>query len=227
MASDTLNLIEEGSEPSTMKIGFIGSGHIGQTLAKSAIQAGYSVVMSNSRGPETLAGLVQKLGPQAKAATVEEAAKEGEMVVVTVPLYALPQLPATHLAGKTLIDTMNYYPDRDGRIEALDQHTTTTSELTARHFPDAHVVKAFNSIYAAEIETTAKPKGDPDRRTLPIAGDNAAAKKDVTELIESIGFDVYDAGPLHEGFRFQNGTPAYCARANREKLIQLLRQAKE
>lgn len=222
----TLKLIKEG-EPFTMKIGFIGSGHIGQAVAASSIRAGYSVVMSNSRGPETLAELVRKLGPQAKAATSEQAASEGEIVVVTVPLRALPQLSGIDLAGKTVIDTMNYYPQRDGRIVALDNRSTTTSELTAKHFPGAHVVKAFNSIYATDIETTAKPKGDPERRTLPIAGDDAAAKKVVTDLIESIGFDVYDAGSLHEGFRFQNGTPAYCARVNRKDLIHLLHQAKK
>lgn len=211
----------------TMKIGFIGSGNIGQVVAASAIQAGNSVIMSNSRGPETLTELVKKLGPQAEAATAEQAAREGDIVVVTVPLYSLSQLPDFDLDGKTIIDTMNYYPQRDGQIAALDNGSTTTSELTAEHFPNAHVVKAFNSIYAADIQTTAKPKGDPERRTLPIAGDDATAKKIVTELIESIGFDVYDAGPLHEGFRFQNGTPAYCARVNRSDLIQLLNQAKE
>lgn len=210
-----------------MKIGFIGSGHIGEVVAASVIRAGHSVVMSNSRGPETLTELVRKLGPQAEAATSEQAAREGEIVVVTVPLRALPQLPTSGLAGKTIIDTMNYYPQRDGRIAALDNGSATTSELTAEHFPEAHVVKAFNSIYAADIETTAKPKGDPERRTLPISGDDAEAKKVVTDLIESIGFDVYDAGSLHEGFRFQNGTPAYCARVNQTDLIDLLNQAKE
>ncbi|RYL91660.1 NADPH-dependent F420 reductase [Sporolactobacillus sp. THM19-2] len=208
-----------------MKIGFIGSGNIGQAVATSAIRAGYSVVMSNSRGPETLKGLIRKLGPKAEAATAEQAAREGDMVVVTVPLYALPKLPTDGTAGKTLIDTMNYYPGRDGRIASLDSNSTTTSELTAKHFPEAHVVKAFNSIIAGEIVTTGKPKGDPQRRALPIAGDSAAAKKDVTDLLNAIGFDVYDAGVLHEGYRFQNGTPAYCARANREELIQLLKQA--
>ncbi|MBP3038001.1 NADPH-dependent F420 reductase [Bacillaceae bacterium Marseille-Q3522] len=208
-----------------MKIGFIGSGHIGKAVAASAIQAGYSVVMSNSRGPETLEGLVKKLGPQAKAATPEQAAQEGDIIVVTVPLYALPQLSGINLDGKTVIDTMNYYPGRDGRIAELDNRSKTTCELTARQFPKAHVVKAFNSIYAGDIGSTARPKNDPERRTLPIAGDDAAAKKTVTDLLEAIGFDVYDAGPLHEGFRFENGTPGYCAHVNRTDLINLLRQA--
>jgi predicted dinucleotide-binding enzyme len=208
-----------------MKIGFIGSGNIGRTVASCFIRAGHSVVMSNSRGPETLSDLVKKLGPQAKAATAEQAAHEGDLIVVTVPLHALSKLSTDGFDGKVIIDTMNYYPFRDGQIASLDDGTATTSELTAAHFPNARVVKAFNSIIASEIETTAKPKDDPRRRTLPIAGDDAEAKNIVTNLIESIGFDVYDAGALHEGFRFQNGTPAYCARANRDELIHLLAQA--
>jgi Predicted dinucleotide-binding enzymes len=208
-----------------MKIGFVGSGHIGKTVAKCVIRAGNSVIMSNSRGPETLSDVIRDLGPQATAATAEQAAAEGDIVVVTVPLFALSKVPAAPLNGKTIIDTMNYYPMRDGHIKELDNGTTTTSELTAKHLPGSHVVKAFNSIIAAEIETTARPEGDPQRRTLPIAGDDDAAKQTVARLIQSIGFDVYDAGALHEGFRFQNGTPAYCARADREKLIQLLERA--
>ncbi|MCI1858920.1 MAG: NADPH-dependent F420 reductase [Sporolactobacillus sp.] len=210
-----------------MKIGFIGSGHIGQAVATSAIRAGYSVIMSNSRGPETLAGLVRELGPKAKAATAEQAAQAGDMVVVTVPLYALSKLPTEGTAGKTLIDTMNYYPGRDGRIKALDEGTTTTSELTAAHFPQAHVVKAFNSIFASDIPRDGRPEDDPRRRALPIAGDDAAAKRQVAELFNAIGYDVVDAGPLHEGFRFQNGTPAYCERASRNELIKLLQQAEK
>jgi len=208
-----------------MKIGFIGSGNIGRTVASCFLRAGHSVVMSNSRGPETLSDLVKELGPKAKAATAEQAAHEGDLIVVTVPLYALPKLSTSGTDGKVIIDTMNYYPFRDGHIASLDDGTATTSELTAEHFPNARVVKAFNSIIASEIQTTAKPQGDPQRRTLPIAGNDAEAKKTVIDLIESIGFDVYDAGALHEGYRFQNGTPAYCARANRDELIHLLQQA--
>ncbi|WP_010632770.1 NADPH-dependent F420 reductase [Sporolactobacillus vineae] len=209
-----------------MKIGFIGSGHIGKTVAKCAVRAGNSVIMSNSRGPETLSGIINELGPKATAATAAQAAAEGDIVVVTIPLFALPKVPVAPLDGKTVIDTMNYYPVRDGHIKELDNGTATTSELTARHLPGSHVVKAFNSIIASEIETTARPEGDPQRRTLPIARDDDAAKQTVTRLIRSIGFDVYDAGPLHEGFRFQNGTPAYCARANHGQLIRLLKQAR-
>lgn len=208
-----------------MKIGFIGSGHIGSIVAQKAIEAGHEVIMSNSRGPQTLAGLVGELGPHASAATAQQAGERGDIVVVTVPLKDLEDVPVAPLAGKVVIDTMNYYPERDGHIAALDDGSTTTSEMTAAHLPQSKVVKAFNSIYAAEIGSTARPKGDPERRTLPIAGDDAQAKKVVAGLIESFGFDVLDAGPLHEGFRFQNGTPAYCVRAGRAELEKLLAQA--
>lgn len=208
-----------------MKIGFIGSGHIGSIVAKKAIEAGHEVVVSNSRGPETLSDLVGSLGPKASAGTAGQAAEQGDIVVVTIPLKDLKDVPVAPLAGKVVIDTMNYYPERDGQIAALDSGGSTTCELTAAHLPQSKVVKAFNSIQAAEIGSTARPKGDPARRALPIAGDDAQAKAVVAELIEAFGFDVLDAGPLREGFRFENGTPAYGARANHAELESLLAKA--
>lgn len=209
----------------TLILGIIGSGHIGGDIARLATGAGIEVVLSNSRGPESLEGLVRELGPRAASATPQDAARRGDIVVATIPLGRYRDLPADALTGKTVIDTMNYYPERDGHIAALDDGSTTTSEMTAAHLPQSKVVKAFNSIYAAEIGSTARPQGDAERRTLPIAGDDAQAKKVVTGLIEVFGFDVLDAGPLHEGFRFQNGTPAYCVRAGRAELEKLLAQA--
>lgn len=208
-----------------MKIGFIGSGNIGSIVARKAIEAGHEVVMSNSRGPETLSGLIGELGPKASAATAQEAAEQGEMVVVTIPLKNLKDVPVAPLAGKVIIDTMNYYPERDGQIAALDSGDTTTSEMTGEHLPESKVVKAFNSIHAEEIGTAARPKGDPERRALPIVGDDASAKAVVAELIESFGFDVLDAGNLHEGFRYENGTPAYGARVGKAELEKLLAKA--
>jgi predicted dinucleotide-binding enzyme len=208
-----------------MKIGFIGSGHIGSIVAKKAIEAGHEVVVSNSRGPETLSDLVGTLGPKASAGTAGQAAEQGDIVVVTIPLKDLKDVPVAPLAGKVVIDTMNYYPERDGQIAALDSGASTTCELTAAHLPQSKVVKAFNSIQAAEIGSTARPKGDPARRALPIAGDDAQAKAVVAELIEAFGFDVLDAGPLREGSRFENGTPAYGARANHAELESLLAKA--
>jgi predicted dinucleotide-binding enzyme len=190
-------------------IGLIGSGKIGSTVARLAVDAGYDVVLSNSRGPETLADLVETLGPRARAATATEAAEAAEIGVVTVPLKNYRQVPVEPLRGKVVIDTNNYYPDRDGHIAGLDEESTTTSELLQAHLPDAQVVKGFNNIFVRHLATLDRPKGDPDRSTLPIAGDDDAAKQTVIEFLDAIGYDALDVGPLAEGWRFQRDTSAY------------------
>lgn len=190
-------------------IGFIGSGNIGGTVARLAVNAGHDVVLSNSRGPETLRDLVDQLGPHARAATPAEAAVAGDIVVVTIPLKAYPSVPVAPLAGKPVIDTMNYYSQRDGNIASLDDGSTTSSELLQEHLPNAHVVKGFNNIYSEHLAVLARPSGDPDRSALPIAGDNEDAKQAVAEFLDSIGHDAVDVGPLSEGWRFQPDTPAY------------------
>jgi 8-hydroxy-5-deazaflavin:NADPH oxidoreductase len=190
-------------------IGFIGSGHIGSTLARLAVHAGHDVVMSNSRGPETLRDLVQELGDHARAGTVHEAAEAGDIVVVTIPLKAYESVPVEPLRGKVVIDTNNYYPGRDGKVAELEDESTTVSELLQTHLPESHVVKAFNNINWVHLGELPRPSGDYERTVLPIAGDDAAAKKEVTDLLESIGYDAYDAGPLSEGWRFQRDTVAY------------------
>lgn len=190
-------------------IGFIGSGNIGGALARRAVSVGHDVVMSNSRGPETLAGLVGELGGRARAGTTEEAAEAGDIVVVTIPMRAVPDVPAEPLRDKVVIDTCNYYPQRDGQIAELDDESTTTSELVQAHLPGAKVVKAFNNIWFGHIGELARPQGDPERSSLTIVGDDAEAKAVVTALLDDLGFDAYDAGPLSEGWRYQRDTPAY------------------
>jgi predicted dinucleotide-binding enzyme len=190
-------------------IGFIGSGNIGGTVAKLAVDAGYEVVVSNSRGPDTLADLTRSLGPKARAGTATQAATAGDIVVVAVPLGKIGQVPAEPLAGKIVIDTCNYYPGRDGAIPALDQKQITTSGLVQQHLRAATVVKAFNNIVFKHLGSMQRPSGAPDRNTLPIAGDNAAAKKTVTDFIDSIGYDVLDTGSLADSWRFQRDQPAY------------------
>jgi 8-hydroxy-5-deazaflavin:NADPH oxidoreductase len=199
-------------------IGLIGAGHIGSQLARLAVANGYEVVISNSRGPETLAGLVKELGPKARAGTPLEAAKAGDPVVVTIPLKAIRTVPVEPLAGKVVIDTNNYYPQRDGRIRELDEEKTTTAELLQAHLPRSKVVKAFNHIYAAELTTHGQPRGSRNRRALAIAGDDAGAKATVSQLIEKFGFDVVDLGPLSEGWRIQRDTPGYGPRRTAEEL---------
>jgi len=190
-------------------IGFIGAGNIGSTVARLAVDAGYDAVLSNSRGPETLAELTADLGPGARAATPTEAASAGDLVVVTIPLKNIEQLPLNALAGKTIIDTNNYYPERDGHISALDDGSTTTSELLQALIPTADVVKAFNNIYSGHLATLARPSGAADRSALPIAGDSPDAKSAVTAFLDAIGYDVVDGGPLSESWRFEKDTPAY------------------
>ena len=192
-------------------VGLIGSGNIGGTLARLAVAAGHDVVLSNSRGPETLKDLVDELGPRARAATPAEAAAAGDLVVVTIPLRAYRDVPAGPLAGKIVIDTNNYYPERDGRFPELDDESTTTSELLQRHLPESTVVKAFNNIYFKHLLALARPTGAADRSALPIAGDDAAAKSTVAAFLDSIGYDAVDVGPLADGWRFQRDTTAYAA----------------
>jgi predicted dinucleotide-binding enzyme len=208
------------------KIGIIGAGHIGSQLARLAVANGHQVVISNSRGPETLSSLVAELGPQARAATPAEAARDGELVVVTVPLKNYGAIPVEPLAGKVVIDTNNYYPQRDGHIAALDSESTTTAELLQAHLPASKVVKAFNHIYAAELTTHGQPPGSQNRRALVIAGNDPAAKATVGRLIDQFGFDVVDAGPLAEGWRIQRDTPGYGPRRNAEELRRDLAAAK-
>jgi 8-hydroxy-5-deazaflavin:NADPH oxidoreductase len=208
-----------------MRIGLIGAGNIGSTLARLAVEHGHDVMISNSRGPETLAGLVSHLGERATAGTAARAAEFGDVVVVTIPLKNYRKVPAAELANKIVIDTNNYYPKRDGQIPELDSGAVTTSELLAAHLPESRVVKAFNNIYYADLAAQGQPAGTPGRRALPIAGDDAEAKKVVAGLIEEFGFDVIDTGGLAEGRRFQRDTPAYVTRLDAGGLRAALAEA--
>jgi predicted dinucleotide-binding enzyme len=198
-------------------LGIIGAGHIGAQVARVAVANGYDVVIANSRGPETLSDLVAELGPQARAATAAEAGEAGDVVVVTVPLHAIDQIPVEPLAGKIVLDTNNYYFERDGHIEALDKGETTTSELVQQHLPTSRIAKAFNHIYAAAITTDGTPAGTADRRALATAGDREAVAF-VTRFYDQAGFDTVDIGPLSESWRVERDRPAYVVRQNADEL---------
>lgn len=187
-------------------VAFIGSGNIGATVARLAVAAGYDVVVSNSRSPETLADLVAGLGARARAATAAEAAEAGEFVVVSVPFKAHRDLPVEQLAGKVVLDTNNYYPQRDGHFAELDNGSTTSAELEQRHLGTARVVKVFNNIYFRHLAALA---GAANRTALPIATDDADAAKTVTAFLDAIGYDTVEVGPLSESWRFEPDTPAY------------------
>lgn len=190
-------------------VGLIGSGHVGTAVARLAIAAGYDVVLSNSRGPDTLAGHVAQLGTHARAATLTEAAEAGDFVVLGLPFRAYRQVPVEPLAGKLVVDAMNYYPFRDRRIRELDDESTTTSELLQAHLSESRVVKALNNIFSVHLALLRRSRGHPGRSALAIAGDDANAKTSVRRFLDLIGYDAVDVGPLSEGWRFERGTPAF------------------
>ncbi|MEO7005996.1 MAG: NAD(P)-binding domain-containing protein [Terrimesophilobacter sp.] len=207
-------------------IGIIGAGHIGSQIARAAVVAGYDVVISNSRGPQTLEALVAELGPHASAATSEDAAAAGDFAVVTIPLKSYRDVPVEPLAGKVVIDTNNYYPQRDGVFPELDDESTTVSELLQAHLPTSTVVKAFNHIPFADITRDGTAAGTPNRRAIGIAGDDPQAKQLVVKLYDEFGFDAVDAGSLAEGWRLQRDTPGYGIQQNAAELRANLAAAK-
>ncbi len=206
-------------------IGLIGSGNIGGTLAKLFAAQGYDVVISNSRGPETLADLVAEIGGTARAATAAEAAEAGEIVVVSVPFLAVDQVPVAPLAGKVVIDTNNYYWERDGHVADIDEGRSTPSEALQAHLPDSHVVKLFNAIRSDHLATQGVPAGTAGRRALPMAGDDESAKATVTALTDEIGYDVVDIGSLADSWRFDRDQPAYGPEVDAAELTDLLAKA--
>jgi predicted dinucleotide-binding enzyme len=199
-----------------MKIGILGSGMVGRAFAAVALKHGHEVMLSNSRGPETLFTLRAVL--QCKTGTTEEAAAFGDLVLVAIPLSNYASVPSAPLEGKIVIDANNYYPERDGHIAVLDRKETTTSELLARHLPKSKVVKALNALEAPGIEQEGRLPNSSDRRAHPIAGDDASAKEVVAGLLTEFGLEVVDAGPLAAGRSFEAGTPAYCVPLNAHDL---------
>lgn len=208
-----------------MNIGIIGAGHIGSALAVRLVSLGHSVKIANSRGPETLGDVVQKTG--ATPATAKEAAQHGELIVVTIPLINIPDLPKDLFDGVPasvpVIDTSNYYPLlRDGHLRELETGPLTESEWVQQHL-GRPVVKVFNNIYADHLEKKGLPVGAPGRIALPVAGDDEATKRKVMDLVEELGFDAVDDGSLHESWRQQPGTPSYGADWPENKLREHLR----
>ncbi len=209
-----------------MKIGIVGAGHIGGALTRRLTALGHDVSVANSRGPETLSELASETG--ATAATAQDAVRDAELVIVTIPLKNIPKLPRelfdTRAPGAPIIDTNNYYPQqRDGRIEEIE------NGLTEARWVEQHVggpvVKVFNNIYASHLLELGKPAGDPDRFGLPVAGDDAAAKQLVMNLVDELGFDPVDAGGLDDSWRQQPATPCYGTDLPAEQLREALANA--
>ncbi|MEV5736478.1 NAD(P)-binding domain-containing protein [Streptomyces sp. NPDC052292] len=210
-----------------MKIGIIGAGNIGGNLTRRLTALGHDVSVANSRGPETLKALAEETG--ATAVRAEEAARGAQVVVVTVPLKAVPGLPAGLLSEAAedvaVIDTGNYYPrERDGRIAGIEDEGLTESRWTEQHLGHP-VIKAFNGTYAQDILDRPRPAGDPERMALPVAGDDEAAKRTVRALIDELGFDTVDAGGIDDSWRQQPDTPVYGLRAGAEAVREALAKA--
>jgi predicted dinucleotide-binding enzyme len=186
-------------------LALIGSGEMGSTVARLAVGAGLDVVLSNSRGPQTLSGVIDQLGSRATAATVEEAARAADWIVLAVPFGAYPRIPAEPLAGKTVLETTNYF----GSLGELVAGTTTSSELVQRHLASSHVVTAFNTILPRQLYNLTRPAGSADRSALPVAGDGRVAKAEAIRLLDILGWDAVDAGTLAESGRMEPGSPAF------------------
>ncbi|MEE2951883.1 MAG: NAD(P)-binding domain-containing protein [Pseudomonadota bacterium] len=192
-------------------IGIIGAGEVGSAIAEVAIRLGYAVVIANSRGPETLAGLVERLGPSAGAATAAGAAAAGDFIVVAVPLKLINNMPVDELAGKIVIDTNNYMIWRDGNYPRVDSGEKTIYELRQEQLPASRVVQAFSHIQAPRMMERARPTGASDRIAVPISSNHPEAIALVADLLNQIGFDTVDNSPLSESWRSAPGQPAWAA----------------
>jgi 8-hydroxy-5-deazaflavin:NADPH oxidoreductase len=207
-----------------MKIGIIGSGHIGGTLTRRLRALDHDVTVANSRGPQTLTDLAQETG--ATPGTLEQAVQDAELVIVAIPVLAVPALPPELFDGKVVVDADNYYPQRDGDIPELLDRSLSSSRWTAEHLKGARVVKAFNNIQAQHLMDNGRPAGAGDRIGLPVAGDDADAKQLVMQLVDSLGFDPVDAGTLDESWRQQPDTPVYGTDRDADGVRQGLAEAR-
>lgn len=190
-----------------MKIGIIGSGHVGGALTRRLQELRHEVTVANSRGPQSLTELAEETG--ASPGTIEDATRDADVVIIAVPLGAVPDLPADAFNGKLVVDANNYYPERDGNIEDIADRSLASSRWTADLLPGANVIKAFNNIQAQHLQELGRPAGGPGRIALPVAGDDNDAKRIVMTIVDELGFDPVDAGTLDESWRQQPDTPVY------------------
>jgi predicted dinucleotide-binding enzyme len=205
-----------------VRIGIIGSGKIGGSLTRRLTDLGHDVTVANSRGPNTLVGLADETG--ARPGSVEEVVRGASLVVVAIPLGAVPELPVAAFDGQAVVDANNYYPGRDGQIAEIDTGTPS-SRWVAQHLHGAKVVKAFNNMYASYLIDRALPASAEDRIALPVAGDDGTTKGTVMRLIDDLGFDPVDAGTLDDSWRQEPDTPVYGAAVGIEDVEELLSAA--
>ncbi|MFI6762786.1 NADPH-dependent F420 reductase [Micromonospora sp. NPDC050417] len=207
-----------------MHIGIIGAGNVGGTLAKRLAESGHEIAIANSRGPETLQDLVGELGHRSHAVSASEAARFGDLVIVSVPFGRYEELPTKELKGKPVMDTGNYYPERDGHYPALDEDEITSSEMVQEHLKGAHVVKAFNTLHAQDMRDHARQSSAQERYGIPMSGNDPQAKRAVADLVEELGFQPVDAGDLATGGRKQQpGSITYEADFTADELVEALK----
>lgn len=202
-----------------MNIGIIGAGHMAQAVGLLAIRAGHRVMVSNSRGPQSLSDLRDAL--DCETGSIAEATAFGDIVFAAIPLQAWRVIPTAPLEGKVVLNPQNYFP-QFGSIPELERGELTTAELLARHLPKSHVVKTLNAILVEDIVPDARPAGAKDRRALPVAGNDVAAKKTAVDFLDQIGYDAVDAGMLEDGWKFERRRPVYCVPLNTKMLTEML-----
>jgi 8-hydroxy-5-deazaflavin:NADPH oxidoreductase len=206
-------------------IGVIGAGHIGQNFSIAAVARGYDIVISNATGPETLKDLVGELGPKARAATAADAAAIGDFALLAIPLPGADNLPVGPLAGKIVLTTCNYFPQRDGHFPDIDAGKLSVPGYLQARLPESRVIRVFNHIDAANIVSDGTPAGTPNRRALGYAGDDPEAKKLAADLYEAFGFDAVDVGGLDDAWRLDVDQPTFVVRQNKQELLENLARA--
>ncbi|HEV7718116.1 MAG TPA: NAD(P)-binding domain-containing protein [Arsenicitalea sp.] len=211
------------SKPTTT-IGVLGAGRVGTALARQALKAGYDVQIATARPPAEIALLVELLVPGARTVTAEAVARESDIVVLALPLGKYRTLQAEALAGRVVIDAMNYWAPTDGTIAEFEDGAAS-SEVVQRHLPEARLVRTLNHIGYHELEEQGLPQGHPERQALALAGDDAEARRLVAGFIDRLGFDPVDAGALANAIKFDGGTPIFGGRLRRDEMLQVLGQA--
>lgn len=193
---------------STKTIGILGAGKVGTGVARQALKAGYRVLIAASGDPKKIDLIISVMAPGATAVTAEEAMAQADLVVLSVPLHKFRTLDPAALAGKHVLDTMNFWHDTNGDMPELED-APSSSEMVLAHIPEAHVAKSLNHIGYHELELDARPAGAADRRALAVAADHDETRAMVLEFVERLGFDAVDAGPLTNGTAFEPGTPIF------------------